>query len=184
MAKDENPVALYIAAYNDENAAQGDYDALKQLVKAGAIFVDVAVLVSRDDEGKLYVKENAHEVAGGTMVGAAAGLLIGLIFPPAFLASGVVGGAIGAGVGKLVKMDRTSDIKKEVEDVLPAGSSGIIAHVRHHLEAQGRRGPEERLEDRPGRGQPRERGQAEGRGRQGIAPLSRNHPRPRGRCER
>ncbi len=127
MAKDENPVALYIAAYNDENAAQGDYDALKQLVKAGAIFVDVAVLVSRDDEGKLYVKENAHEVAGGTMVGAAAGLLIGLIFPPAFLASGVVGGAIGASVGKLVKMDRTSDIKKEVEDVLPAGSSGIIA---------------------------------------------------------
>ena len=127
MAKDENPVALYIAAYNDESAAKGDYDALKQLVKAGAIFVDVAVLVSRDDAGKLYVKENAHEVAGGTMVGAAAGLLIGLIFPPAFLASGVVGGAIGASVGKLVKMDRTSDIKKEVEDVLPAGSSGIIA---------------------------------------------------------
>jgi uncharacterized membrane protein len=127
VAKDENPVALYIAAYNDENAAKGDYDALKELVKAGAIFVDVAVLVSRDDEGKLYVKENAHEVAGGTMVGAAAGLLIGLIFPPAFLASGVVGGAIGASVGKLVKMDRTSDIKKEVEDVLPAGSSGIIA---------------------------------------------------------
>ena len=127
MAKDENPVALYIAAYSDENAAQGDYDALKQLVKAGAIFVDVAVLVSRDDDGKLYVKENAHEVAGGTMVGAAAGLLIGLIFPPAFLASGVVGGAVGAGVGKLVKMDRTSDIKKEVEDTLPAGTSGIIA---------------------------------------------------------
>ena len=127
MAKDENPVALYIAAYNDANAAQGDYDALKELVKAGAIFVDVAVLVSRDDDGKLYVKENAHEVAGGTMVGAAAGLLIGLIFPPAFLASGVVGGAIGAGVGKLVKVDRTSDIKKEVEDVLPPGTSGIIA---------------------------------------------------------
>jgi len=127
MAKDENPVALYIAAYNDASAAQGDYDALKELVKAGVIFVDVAVLVSRDDEGKLYVKENAHEVAGGTMVGAAAGLLIGLIFPPAFLASGVVGGAIGAGVGKLVKVDRTSDIKKEVEDVLPPGTSGIIA---------------------------------------------------------
>ena len=127
MAKDENPVALYIAAYNDANAAQGDYDALKELVKAGAIFVDVAVLVSRDDDGKLYVKENAHEVAGGTMVGAAAGLLIGLIFPPAFLASGVVGGAVGAGVGKLVQKDRTSDIKKEVEDVLPPGTSGIIA---------------------------------------------------------
>lgn len=126
MGKDD-PVALYIAAYDDPNAAQGDYDALKELVKTGAIFVDVAALVSRDDEGKLYVKENAHEVAGGTMVGAAAGLLIGLIFPPAFLASGVIGGAVGASIGKLVKMDRTSDIKKEVEDVLPPGTSGIIA---------------------------------------------------------
>ena len=126
MGKDD-PVALYIAAYDDPDAAQQDWEALKGLVKAGAIFVDVATLVSRDDEGKLYVKENAHEVAGGTMVGAAAGLLIGLIFPPAFLASGVVGGAIGAGVGKLVKMDRTSDIKKDVEDVLPPGTSGIIA---------------------------------------------------------
>ena len=55
MGKDD-PVALYIAAYDDPNAAQEDYDALKELVKAGAIFVDVAALVARDDEGKLYVK--------------------------------------------------------------------------------------------------------------------------------
>ena len=126
MGKDD-PVALYIAAYDDPGAAQTDWDALKGLVKAGAIFVDVAALVSRDEEGKISVKENAHEVAGGTIVGGAAGLLIGLIFPPAFLASGVVGGAIGAGVGKLVKHGRESDIEKDVEEVLPPGSSGIIA---------------------------------------------------------
>ena len=126
MAKDENPVALYIAAYDDPNAAKGDFDALKELVKAGVIFVDVAVLVSRDADGKISVKENAHEVAAGTMVGAAAGLLVGLIFPPAFLASGVVGGAVGAGVGGLVSAHRESEIKKDVEDVLPPGSSGII----------------------------------------------------------
>jgi uncharacterized membrane protein len=95
-----------------------------QSARRRAIFVDGDAR-GRDDEGKLYVKENAHEVAGGTMV--AAGLLIGLIFPPAFLASGVVGGAVGAGIGKLRKMDRTSDIKKEVEDTLPSGTSGIIA---------------------------------------------------------
>ena len=39
----------------------------------------------------------------------------------------MVGGAVGAGIGKLRKMDRTSDIKKEVEDTLPSGTSGIIA---------------------------------------------------------
>ena len=127
MAKDENPVALYIAAYDDPDAAKGDFDALKELVKAGVIFVDVAVLVSRDADGKISVKENAHEVAAGTMVGAAAGLLIGLIFPPAFLASGVVGAGLGAGVGGLVSHASKKDIKEQVAASLPPGSSGIVA---------------------------------------------------------
>jgi len=125
MAKDD-PKVLYIAAYDDEGSAQEDFDALKELVKAGAIFIDVAVLVSRDAEGKISVKENAHEVAGGTMVGAAAGLLIGLIFPPSIIAATVVGGAAGAGVGGLVSHHRGTEIKKDVEDTLPANSSGII----------------------------------------------------------
>ena len=127
MAKDENPVALYIAAYDDPDAAKGDFDALKELVKAGVIFVDVAVLVRRDADGKISVKENAHEVAAGTMVGAAAGLLIGLIFPPAFLASGVVGAGLGAGVGGLVSHASKKDIKEQVAASLPPGSSGIVA---------------------------------------------------------
>jgi uncharacterized membrane protein len=125
MAKDD-PKALYIAAYNDPDSARGDFDALKELVRAGAIFVDVAVLVRRDDDGKLTVAENAHEVAGGTMVGAAAGLLIGLIFPPAVIASAVVGGAAGAGLGGLLSHHRETEIKKDIEDVLPPGSSGIV----------------------------------------------------------
>jgi arylsulfatase len=126
MGKDD-PVALYIAAYDDPDSAKADYEALKALMKDGVIFLDVAALVARDDDGKLHVKENAHEVAGGTMIGAAAGLLVGLIFPPGIIAAGVVGGAVGAGIGKLVKMDRESKIEKDIEDVLPAGTSGIIA---------------------------------------------------------
>lgn len=123
---DDDPKVLYIAAYDDAGAAQGDFDALKELVKAGAIFIDVAVLVSRDDDGKLKVDENAHEVAGGTALGAAAGFVIGLIFPPALIASTVVGGAAGAGFGGLVSHHRGNEIKKDLEDVLPAGSSGIV----------------------------------------------------------
>jgi uncharacterized membrane protein len=125
MGKDD-PRALYIAAYDDPDSARGDFDALKELVRAGAIFVDVAVLVRRGDDGKLTVDENAHEVAGGTMVGAAAGLLIGLIFPPAVIASTVVGGAAGAGLGGLLSHHRETEIKKDIEDVLPPGSSGIV----------------------------------------------------------
>jgi uncharacterized membrane protein len=129
MADDGDPRLLYIAAYDDVDGAQQDFDALKELVRAGAIFVDVAVLVSRDDDGKISVKENAHEVAGGSMVGAAAGFVIGLIFPPGLIAATVVGGGAGAGVGKLVSHHRGSEIKKDIQQVLPAGSSGIITIV-------------------------------------------------------
>ena len=120
------PVDLYIAAYDDADGAQADFDALKELVKEGVIFVEVAVLVSRDDEGKITVKENAHEVAKGAIVGAAAGFVIGLIFPPAIIASTVVTGAAGAAIGGLMRVGKESAIKKDIEDVLPAGSSGII----------------------------------------------------------
>ena len=123
------PVDLYIAAYTDADPAQGDYDALKELVKEGIIFVDVAVLVSRDEDGKISVKESAHEVAKGTMVGAAAGVVLGLIFPPAVLGSAIVAGAGGAAAGGLLSHHREREIKKDIEGVLPEDSSGIIAIV-------------------------------------------------------
>ena len=125
MAGDD-PKVLYIAAYDDPDGADGDFQALKELVKEGAIFIDVAVLVSRDDDGKIKVDENAHEVAGGSAIGAAAGFVIGLIFPPGLIAATVVGGAAGAGAGGLISHHRGSEIKKDIEDVLPPGSSGIV----------------------------------------------------------
>lgn len=120
------PVDLYIAAYDDPDAAKEDFEDLKELVKEGLIFVDVAVLVRRGDDGKIEVQENAHEVAKGAIVGAAAGFLIGLIFPPALIASTVVTGAAGAGIGELMSIHRERKIEKDLEDVLPVGSSGII----------------------------------------------------------
>ena len=51
MANDD-PKLLYIAAYDDADGAQVDFDALKELVRDGVIFVDVAVLVSRDDDAR------------------------------------------------------------------------------------------------------------------------------------
>jgi uncharacterized membrane protein len=128
MAADSDvPVDLYIAAYSDPDAAQDDWDVIKELASEKLITVDALVLVSRDLDGKIHVKDNAHDVGVGTTIGAVGGLLVGLIFPPAFLASGVVGGAIGAGVGGLVSHHEKKEIKAEVEDSLPPGSSGIVA---------------------------------------------------------
>jgi uncharacterized membrane protein len=53
--------------------------------------------------------------------------VVGLIFPPAFLASAAVGAGIGAGAGAIVDRRQKKEIKADVEEVLPPGSSGIVA---------------------------------------------------------
>jgi uncharacterized membrane protein len=123
----EAPVDLYIAAYADEDAAQEDWDEIKQLVEDNVIKVDGLVLVSRDQTGKITVRDDAHEIGVGTVLGAVGGLVIGLIFPPSLLASAVVGAGIGAGGGALLDHHHKNEIKADVEDVLPPGSSGIVA---------------------------------------------------------
>ena len=124
---DDNPVDLYIAAYSDVSAAKADWDAIKQLASDKVIMVDGLVLVSRDADGKIDVKDDFHVVGGAATLGAAGGLLVGLIFPPAFLASGVVGAGIGAGAGGLISHKEKKEIKAEVADDLPPNSSGIVA---------------------------------------------------------
>jgi uncharacterized membrane protein len=128
MASDnDSPVDLYIAAYADQDAAQTDWDAIKELAKQKSITVDGLVLVSRGMDGKIDVKDDFHTTGHGAAWGAGAGLLVGLIFPPALLASGLVGAAAGAGIGGLVSHAEKKEIKNEVQDDVPPGSSAIVA---------------------------------------------------------
>lgn len=123
----DTPDFLYIAAYADPDAAQADWDDIKELAKDKTIAVDGLVLVSRDYDGKIHEKDNAHTVGVGTAIGAAGGLLVGLIFPPAMLAAGAVGAGVGAGFGGLVSHSEKKEIKGEVADDVPPGSSAIVA---------------------------------------------------------
>jgi uncharacterized membrane protein len=127
MAEHDVPADLYIAAYSDPSAAQEDWDAIKQLARDKVITVDGLVLVSRDPDGTIDVKDNAHDVGRGATIGAVGGAIVGLIFPPAILASAVVGAGIGAGTGAIVDRRQKKEIKADVEEVLPPGSSGIVA---------------------------------------------------------
>ena len=63
----------------------------------------------------------------GAVLGAVGGAVIGLIFPPAVLASAAVGAGIGAGTGSILDHKHKNEIKADVEDVLPPGSSDIVA---------------------------------------------------------
>ena len=121
------PVDLYIAAYPDEGAAQGDWDAIKQAASDDLIKVDGLVLVSRDADGKINVDDDFHTARKGAAWGAVGGAVIGLIFPPSLLAGAAVGAGAGLGIGGLKSHREKKAIKADVEDVLPPNSSGIVA---------------------------------------------------------
>ena len=121
------PVDLYIAAYDDPDAARGDWDTIKELAKDDTIKVDGLILVSRRADGKIHVDDDFHETRKGATWGAVGGAVVGLIFPPALLASAAVGAGIGAGAGALVSHAQKEEIKADVDDTLPVNSSGIVA---------------------------------------------------------
>ena len=121
------PVDLYIAAYDDPDAARADWDVIKQLTKDDTIKVDGLILVSRRADGKIHVDDDFHETRKGAAWGAVGGAVVGLIFPPALLASAAVGAGIGAGAGALVSHAQKEEIKADVDETLPLNSSGIVA---------------------------------------------------------
>lgn len=121
------PLDLYIAGYADPDSAKTDFDALKKAQREGIVFIDGAILVSRDADGTLRVKETGdHDVFKGASVGVAGGFVLGLFAPP-LLGAMVVGGVIGGLGGKLAKHHEEKSIQKDIEDVVPPGTSAIVA---------------------------------------------------------
>src|SRR4051794_23945264 len=107
---DDAPVALYIAAYTDENAAQADWDELKRMAKDHLITLEGCVLVRRETDGKIHVKDKASDVGKGTKLGVVGGAVVGLIFPPSLLAGAVVGAGLGAGTGRILDHHHKKEI--------------------------------------------------------------------------
>lgn len=118
--------SLFVASYDDDAAAAADFAAITQLDDLSVI---AAVVLSRDDEGKIEVKEHGGGlIERGAAIGAVGGLVIGLFAPPLLL-TGVLGAAVGAGVGAIMKRHDEKKIGVDAEEWLPVDSSAIVAVV-------------------------------------------------------
>ena len=124
---EEPNYVLYVASYGDDaSGAAEDFEAIKALDDTAVV---AAVVLDRDAEGKVTVKEHGGgTVGGGALAGGVGGFVVGLFAPPLLLAT-VVGAGIGAGVGKIMKRHQEKEIGVDAEDWLPSGSSAIVAVV-------------------------------------------------------
>jgi uncharacterized membrane protein len=122
---DEN-LALYVASYADPAAATADFKSLKDAQDAEELDIEASAVLSRDDDGKVTVKETGTGQTGtGAWIGGGAGLLVGLFAPPLLLAT-ALGAAIGGGIGHLVKKHDEKKMGVDVEQYLPPGTSAIV----------------------------------------------------------
>jgi len=125
MAEERSDVL--VAGYPSVEAANADFDALVAAVKAKAVRIEAAILVSKDTEGNVVVEQTGDNLGRkGLGYGGGVGFLVGLAAPP-LLAATVVGAAAGGLMGRFASKRLETGIHDTIGEALPPGRAGIIA---------------------------------------------------------
>ena len=120
---------LIVIGFDDESTAFEMRAALAKMQKEYLIKMEDAVVVTKDDTGKVKLHQSVNLTAAGAVGGSFWGLLIGTIF-----LNPLVGAAVGAGAGalsgKLSDLGISDDFMKELGQTLTNGSSALFVLVR------------------------------------------------------
>src|SRR3954470_18907157 len=118
----DDPKEVLIAVYLFEDLAEKDFDTVLKLADDGTITVEGVVLVQKDADGEVHVKETGdHLGRKGAKLGGGAGLVVGLFAPP-LLAATAVGAAGGVVLGRFARHRVESGIGEKMDAALPPGS--------------------------------------------------------------
>jgi uncharacterized membrane protein len=122
---DTDSTFIFIATYPDEDAAQDDYQVVKDLHARGLVGSYDAAVITKDANGKVHENKDETATRHGAWWGIAAGAAIGAIFPPAVLGAAAVGGVVGGVSGHLAKgMSRSQ--AKQLGDFIDPGQAGLV----------------------------------------------------------
>jgi len=119
---------LVAIAYPDQATAEEVVATLSRLQTEHLIALEDAVVVTRDQDGKVKLHQSRKLVAGGAAGGALWGGLIGLIFFVPLLGM-AVGAATGAATGALTDIGVDDSFMKDLGAKLTPGSAALIVLV-------------------------------------------------------
>ena len=117
---------LIAIAYPDRDTAEQARAELAQATKEHLLQLDDAVVVVREQDGKVKLQQAVSTTGAGAAGGALWGGLIGLLFLAPLLGM-AVGAASGALAGKLSDVGINDDFMKTLGEKLPPGGAALIA---------------------------------------------------------
>lgn len=120
---------LIAVAYPDRETAETVRNRLIQLTTERLIEMEDAVVVDRDNDGKVKLHQAYKPAAVGAAGGALWGGLIGLLFLAPLLGM-AVGAAAGGASGALTDPGINDDFMKRLGEKLPNGGAALIVLVR------------------------------------------------------
>lgn len=121
------PYVVVLAVFdNDETGIQA-YTDLRNAEKDNKISLENSVVVSKDDDGKIQIKEQAETTARGAGIGALIGGALGVLAgPPGVVAFGALGAAIGGLSAKLDDAGFNDTRLQNLGQKLQPGQAAIV----------------------------------------------------------
>ena len=120
---------LIAIAYPDTETAEQVRSKLIELVEQHVIELEDAVVVTRNDEGKVRLNQSVSTAGVGAAGGAVWGGLIGLLFLAPLLGM-AVGAAAGGISGALTDVGVNDDFMKHLGSSLTPGHAALILLIR------------------------------------------------------
>lgn len=127
---EESPYELILAVFDDESQASDAFKELKSAERARVIDLENVVVIQKEEEGKIEVKETAESVSGevgmGALVGGALGFLAGPVGMITFAGVGAILGGLYAKLDDAGFEDRGLE---KLGEALNPGESAILAVI-------------------------------------------------------
>jgi uncharacterized membrane protein len=120
---------LIVVSFEDEQTAFALRAELAKLQQEYLIEMDDAVVVTKDDKGKVKLHQAQNLTAAGAVSGGFWGMLIGMIFLNPLLGTAVGAGA-GALSGALTDIGISNDMMKSFAESFKPGCSALFVLVR------------------------------------------------------
>jgi uncharacterized membrane protein len=131
----DQPLFIYVAAYDDPDDAAADYATLLDLHSAKLVGSYDVAIIGKDENGKVHVHKHEKPTQHGAWTGIAVGAVAGILFPPSILGSAVVGGAAGGLIGHLARGMSRHDMH-ELGDLLDQGQAALVIIGRSRVDEQ------------------------------------------------